>query len=120
MENRRRIGSEYERRAEEYLRTRGYRILCRNYRCRLGEIDLIAEEGGYLVFVEVKYRSDQRKGMPQEAVDFSKQQRICRVADYYRMLHGCGEDVACRFDVVAILGEEVTLFPNAFPYVECR
>lgn len=117
MENRRQLGNEYERRAEEYLRQKGYRIRCRNYRCRLGEIDLIGEEDGYLVFVEVKYRSDERKGAPQEAVDIRKQRKICRVADYYRMTHGCGDGVACRFDVVAILGEDVKLLRNAFSYM---
>lgn len=118
MENRRRLGSEYEKRAEEYLRQQGYRIRCRNYRCRMGEIDLVAEEDGCLVFVEVKYRSDGRKGAPQEAVDARKQRKICRVADYYRMTHGCGDGTVCRFDVVAILGENVTLLRNAFYYME--
>ena len=55
--NNRRTGSEYEARAAEYLTANGYRILERNFRCRQGEIDLIAQDGSYLVFVEVKYRS---------------------------------------------------------------
>lgn len=120
MENRRQVGSVYERQAEEYLRSQGYRILCRNYRCRTGEIDLVARERGYLVFVEVKYRADAKKGMPQEAVDIHKQQRICRVSDHYRMIHRYGDDIPCRFDVVAILGDDVVLIRDAFPYQQGR
>lgn len=53
----------------EYLKTQGYEILEKNYRCRIGEIDLIAKEGETLVFVEVKYRRDDKMGNPKEAVD---------------------------------------------------
>ncbi len=70
-----------------------------------------------LVFVEVKYRKDTSKGMPEEAVDFRKQQRICRVADYYRMMHHMGDFSPVRFDVVAICGKEIRWFRNAFDYI---
>lgn len=120
MENRRQVGSTYEHQAEAYLQSQGYHILCRNYRCRTGEIDLVARERGYLVFLEVKYRANAKKGMPQEAVDIRKQQRICRVADHYRMIHGYGDDISCRFDVVAILGDDVVLIRDAFPYRQGR
>ena len=60
--NKRKIGGQYEDLAAAYLREQGYEILERNYRDRLGEIDVIAREAGYLVFVEVKYRKDQRSG----------------------------------------------------------
>lgn len=116
MENRRQLGSVYEHQAEEYLKGQGYRILCRNYRCRQGEIDLVAREGGYLVFLEVKYRANGKKGMPQEAVDIRKQRKICRVADHYRMVHRYGDAVPCRFDVVAILGDDLLLIRDAFSY----
>ena len=115
-ENKRKLGARYEEKAAEYLQNRGYFILCRNFRCRQGEIDLIARQGGDLVFIEVKYRKSVRSGQPQEAVTPGKQRAICRTADYYRLRHGYGEDTCCRFDVVAILGEEITLYENAFPY----
>lgn len=116
MENRRRTGAEYEQKAAEYLKSLGWRILERNFRCRTGEIDLIALEGAVLVFVEVKYRRSSAYGNPAEAVDARKQRTICRVADYYRMRHGISEDCSVRFDVAAIQGGEICLIRNAFPY----
>lgn len=116
MANRRETGAEYERRAAEYLESLGWIILERNYRCRAGEIDLIAEDGGTLVFVEVKYRRCGAWGSPAEAVDGRKQYTICRVSDYYRMKQQVPESRACRFDVVSVQGEELQLFRDAFPY----
>lgn len=115
--NRRERGAYYEKKAAEYLEEQGYEILERNYRCRLGEIDLIAKEGEYLVFVEVKYRKNSAGGDPAEAVNFSKQRVISKVAAYYLMRErGCLE-ISCRFDVVSILGEEISLIKNAFELV---
>ena len=71
--NRRAIGTEYETLACEYLTRHGYQILCRNFRCRQGEIDIIARDRDYLVFIEVKYRRDEHEGDPAEAVDARKQ-----------------------------------------------
>ena len=116
MGNRRKTGAEYEQKAMEYLESLGYRFLERNYRCRVGEIDLIARERGTLVFVEVKYRSSSICGRPEEAVDTRKQHTICRVADHYRLTHGIREDCPCRFDVAAIEGKSIRLVRNAFPY----
>lgn len=116
MENRRRIGTVYEERAAEYLRSQGYGILERNFRCRFGEIDLIAEEAGVLVFVEVKYRKSSQYGSPAESVTPAKQRTICRVADFYRMSRRISESQSCRFDVVAILGEKVQVYKDAFSY----
>ena len=116
MDNRRKIGTAYEERAAEHLRDLGYRILERNFRCRLGEIDLIAEEAGVLVFLEVKYRKSSQFGIPAEAVTPAKQKTICRVADFYRMSRGISESRSCRFDVAAIMGEKVQVYKDAFPY----
>lgn len=66
--NRRAIGTEYETLAGEYLTRHGYQILCRNFHCRQGEIDIIARDRDYLVFIEVKYRRDEHEGDPAEAV----------------------------------------------------
>ena len=74
--NRRKIGQEQEELAAKYLEEKGYEILERNYRIRTGEIDLIARDARYLVFIEVKYRKNLQMGDPLEAVDVRKQQRI--------------------------------------------
>ena len=61
------MGTAYEKMAGEYLKTQGYEILQYNFRCRMGEIDIIAKDHGYLVFIEVKYRRDKSCGHPAEA-----------------------------------------------------
>ena len=113
MKNKRALGSRYEAEAAAFLEHLGYRILEQNYRDRRGEIDLVAKEGRYLVFVEVKYRVDGRNGFPAEAVTLQKQQHIRRTARYYLYSHRCGE-IPCRFDVVSILGKEICWIRDAF------
>lgn len=115
--NRRAVGTAYEKQAGEYLKELGYEILEYNFRCRIGEIDIIARDGEYLVFLEVKYRASAGSGSPLEAVDRKKQHIISKVAAYYCLTHGCDETSPCRFDVVAILGDEISLIKNAFEYM---
>lgn len=112
--NRRRTGAEYEQQAAQYLEKKAYRILERNFYTRSGEIDIIARDGRYLVFLEVKYRKDKREGHPLEAVDRRKQARIRRVAQFFLLRHGYGTDTPCRFDVIGILGGELIHVENAF------
>lgn len=112
--NRRTVGTRYEEKAAAYLERRGYRILEHSYRSRAGEIDLIARDGEYLVFVEVKYRADNSCGSPLEAVDYRKQRKIIQVARFYLLTHGYGTETSCRFDVVAVCGKELVLVQNAF------
>lgn len=112
--NRRRLGSEYETKAVQYMEEQGMEILTRNYYCRQGEVDIIGKEEGYLLFVEVKYRKDLQKGYPEEAVTPAKQRRICQVARYYLYEHHLPEDTPVRFDVVSILGRELRYIRNAF------
>lgn len=112
-ENKRRIGSKYEREAGIFLEKQGYQVLEYNYRCRTGEIDLIAKENECLVFCEVKYRADNRNGSPLEAVGEQKRKRIFRCALHYLATKG-GWEMPCRFDVVGITGEEFCLVKNAF------
>ena len=112
----RRKGTEYEQRAAELLEREGYQILHRNFCSRFGEIDLVARQGDYLVFTEVKYRNSPAGGHPLEAVGRQKQRRICKTAGYYCLRHGYGEDTPCRFDVVGILGEETIHVEDAFPF----
>lgn len=116
MQNKRSIGSFYERAAAAYLEKQGCRILEWNYRCRYGEVDLIVRDGEYLVFVEVKYRADDRKGSPFDAVDIRKQRILSKCALCYLAERGW-EDVPCRFDVVGILGQELSVVRNAFDYI---
>lgn len=116
QENKRRVGDKYERLAAEHLQRAGYRIRERNFRCKFGEVDLIAEKDGYLVFVEVKYRSTARYGMPSEAVDARKQRRICNVASFYLYKNHLPADTPVRFDVAAVSEQSMEMIENAFPY----
>jgi putative endonuclease len=113
--NKRRIGTTYEKIAGAYLETKGYQILEYNFRCRRGEIDIIARDGECLVFCEVKYRVDTATGYAAEAVDRRKQKRISDCALFYLMIHEIS-DTPCRFDVVCIENEEITLYQHAFEY----
>lgn len=112
-QNMRAKGAVYERAVGFYLERQGYEILAFNYRCPLGEIDIVAREGGYLVFCEVKYRQNTSKGSPLSAVGPGKQRTIYRCAQWYLSEKRLG-DVACRFDVVGVEGSKITLVKNAF------
>lgn len=114
--NNRSVGTAYEVLAAEFLKEQGYQIIEKNYRTRYGEIDLIATDKKYLVFVEVKYRSSAKKGLPQEAVDIRKQKKISKVAAFYCMEHNCYDTKPIRFDVVAFLDDKISLIQNAFEY----
>lgn len=116
------LGEKGEDIAVRYLKSRGYRIVARNYRVRLGEIDIIAEQGADLVFVEVKTRSDNSFGSPFESVTVQKQKQLSRVALEYLSRNGC-QDRPARFDVVGIRFESggsrfesasIELLQNAF------
>ena len=117
--NKRQIGAQKEAFVCEWLERRGYQIVARNFRCRNGEIDIVAKEGGYLVFIEVKYRGNSAAGLPEEAVGIQKQRIISRVALFYMIRFGYRETTPVRFDVVAVSGGEdvsVTLYQNAFDF----
>ena len=114
------MGAVWEQKAAEYLEARGMKIKERNFRNRQGEIDIIGYHDGYLVFVEVKYRSGNGKGYAAEAVDYRKHRQICKVADYYRYIHRLGENIAVRYDVIAVQGEEIEWLQNAFPHIYMR
>lgn len=118
--NKRQLGADKEQLAAEYLTARGMDILERNFRNRQGEIDIIGRHGQYLVFVEVKFRSGTDMGMAVEAVGIRKQRQICKVADYYRMIHQLGDNTAVRYDVLAIQGEDIAWIQNAFPHIYRR
>lgn len=86
--------------AARYLRKKGYAILASGYRCRFGEIDLIARKGQYLVFVEVKLRKNADFAMAREFVDFRKQERLRKTAGLYLATHP--QELMSRFDVIEI------------------
>lgn len=112
--NRRRIGNCYEDMAVAFLIQEGYRIVKRNYYGRHGEIDIIAFDGEYLVFAEVKYRLNNHIGSPEEAVTYHKRSNIIRTAREYMYKTGVPEDVPVRFDVVSISGRDIKIIKNAF------
>lgn len=113
-DNKRALGSKKEELACAYLTKQGFEIKERNFRCRIGEIDIIGMHEGYLVFVEVKYRANKKMGNALEAVNLYKQKKICQVSDFYRCIHRYGFQVKIRYDVVAIQEREITWLKNAF------
>jgi putative endonuclease len=118
MISRRSRGVAGERTAVKFLERRGYRILASNYRSKLGEIDLIADDRGTVVFIEVKYRVSEAFGGPAEAITAAKQAKLARLAEQYLTARRLG-DRACRFDAVLITGDDartqrIELVPAAF------
>ena len=111
------LGAEGERAAEQFLRRQRYAILARNYRCRSGEVDLIALDHSTVVFIEVKTRTQPGCGTPLEAVDRRKQRQIQRAAQQYLIQNRLHERDA-RFDVVGVWWEDgrlqCELVKNAF------
>ena len=102
LPGRRQAGAHWEREAESFLRSRGLNLLHRNFRCRFGEIDLVMEDDATIVFVEVKYRKNNRHGSGAHAVTVQKQGRISRTAAWYLARHPHRAEQNCRFDVVSI------------------
>ncbi|PWM20995.1 MAG: YraN family protein [Oscillospiraceae bacterium] len=103
--------------AARFLERKGYRILARNYRTRFGEIDLIAQQGEFLAFVEVKTRTENGWGRPAEAVSAAKQRRILLAAQEYLQLVAC--EWQPRFDVVEIItARGVPFLPRQIHHLE--
>ena len=114
-QNNRKIGAYEENIATKYLSDNGYKILEKNFFTKIGEIDIIAiDKDDFLCFIEVKYRKSKNFGEGFEAVDKKKQSRIYSSARIYMCLNNIKEDRKCRFDVVSILDDEITLVKNAF------
>jgi len=110
-------GRDSEEVAARYLEKQGLKILDRNFRCPLGEIDLIARDGGTIVFVEVKSRYGKGYGLPQESVTRAKQKRLTLLAQWY-LKSQKGDTRRARFDVLGIVWDDqdpqVTWIANAF------
>jgi len=107
------VGSAAERRAVELLLRKGYQIVERNYRTKLGELDIVARDGTTLVFVEVRSRHDSTYGSALEAVGWRKQSKVSKVAMQY-LAWRKPRFIAARFDVVAITGDEMVHIQDAW------
>ena len=116
--NRRKIGREQETLATEFVEKNGYRILNRNYWCPFSELDIVAKEGEYLCFVEVKYRKNDWYGGCEGAISMKKIRNMCQCARYYMAKENIPMDIPVRFGVILIVGEKLRLIKNAFSYTE--
>ncbi len=100
------FGTWGEEQAADFLKRQGYRIIERNYQCKAGEVDIVAADGDFFVFVEVKSRSSTRFGEPEEAVGKEKMHHMKRVANFYMRKHRIQPDaVKFRFDIVSIIAD---------------
>ena len=111
--NKRGRGSFYEEVCVEYLIKNGFDILHRNYRCKLGEIDIIAKKDDIIRFIEVKFRGSGSYGSALEAVDFRKKRRIMRAASWFLNEYGLN-DVQCSFDVMTVENNESRYYFNCY------
>jgi putative endonuclease len=99
------VGSWVESLAANYLIRQGLKYLNQNYRCRIGEVDLIMKDKQYLVFVEVRYRKNDDFGGAKASITREKQRKIRKVAEYYlKRFSSCVQHIFCRFDVIAVCG----------------
>ncbi len=115
--NKRQKGSIYESRVCDLLSDRGYKIIERNFISRYGEIDIIALREGFICFVEVKYRKNADRGMPEEAISTSKIRKICRTSTFFLCSHRQYSKMQIRFDVATVLGDEISYYENAFDFL---
>ncbi len=120
--NKREIGVSSEALACDYIASQGGIIAARNFSCKQGEVDIIARDGIYLCFIEVKYRKDGSYGLPEEAVSFAKQKKICKVSKFYLYSKYKSFDIPIRYDVLAISVIDGILsfrwIKDAFCYIE--
>jgi len=107
------VGATGEDRAVDHLVRAGYRIVERNYKCKLGELDVIARDDGVLVFVEVRSRRSAEFGSALDAVNWHKRKKVTRVAMGY-LAHRKPRFVEARFDVIAITGHELVHIKDAW------
>jgi putative endonuclease len=106
------IGKQGEAQAELYLQDKGYTVVARNYRYKRAEIDLIVQRERWLVFVEVKLRHSSAFGFPEESVQTAKRKKILEGAAHY--LHENNWQGNVRYDIIAIHGNEIEHFEDAF------
>jgi putative endonuclease len=113
------LGKSGEDIAVRFLKEQGYNIIVRNFRTKCAEIDIIAQDKGFLCFIEVKSRSDEKFGAPQEAVIARKQRHLASAALYYLKINNCLNRKS-RFDVVTVIFSgahpQTRLIKNAFSF----
>lgn len=114
------LGEQLETIALHHLEARGLVLICRNFQCKLGEIDLVMRDAQMLVFVEVRYRRSERFGSAAETVDRRKQRKLVRTAQLYLSMQHLAQYTPCRFDILGITVSGPTQqyrfdwIPNAF------
>lgn len=96
------VGTRFEKGAENFLNENGLQTLRRNYKCTFGELDLVMEEQGVLVFVEVRFRRNISFGGPLESITLAKQKRVIRSANHFLSMQPKFQNHPCRFDVVGV------------------
>lgn len=116
------LGKRGEALAWSFLRKHGYSILEKNFRTRFGEVDIIAEKEGVLIFTEVKTRRNNNFGSPEEAVDWRKRQKLSRVAEAFLQARGL-ENQPARFDILSVIWDgtsepQFSLLEDAFSIEE--
>jgi putative endonuclease len=111
---RRALGARGEDAVAAWYEQRGYGIVDRNWRCREGELDLVARRGDVVVFCEVKTRSSSAFGAPVEAVTWRKQQRLRQLARLWLMARGGVPPAGMRFDVASVLAGRIEIVEDAF------
>ena len=109
----RKLGAVAEQRAAVFLSGLGYRVLERNFTCRMGELDIVAQDGDTVVFVEVRSRASLSYGLAAETIVMAKRRKLIKTASLYAQARGL--DCPMRFDVVAFGPEGLEHFPDAFP-----
>ncbi len=111
-------GNEAEALAIDYLKKQGLKLLCRQYRCKMGEIDIIMREGNEIVFVEVRSLAKPHYYEPFESITPAKQRKLILTATFYLNRHDFAQNLPARFDVISItdtqLKPKITWIPNAF------
>jgi len=98
--------------AEKFLRAKGYQILHKNYHTKTGEIDIVAKQGSYIIFAEVKFRKSLAHGYPRESVTPAKQRKIHNAALHYIAAHPQISESDFRFDVLEVLGDDKQVYIN--------
>jgi putative endonuclease len=117
--NRKSLGQEGELIAERFLKSKGYKIIDRNFNTRWGELDIVAQQGAEIAFVEVRTRTSADFMKPEESVNFTKQEHLKKAAQMWLAKHHPVEPPPCRFDVISVLIEadkkpEIEHFRDAF------
>jgi putative endonuclease len=100
--NTKKLGRQAEDLVCRYLQKQKLKLVARNYSCRYGEIDLIMRDKTSLVFIEVRYRQNPYFGSSLETINWTKQNKVIKTAEYYLLTHHLSEKTACRFDVVGV------------------